>query len=88
MLRYLTVLSLGLATLTVGADPAVGQQSGEPVYYYVFFDDAAHTNIIGTMRGKCSYYGVDYDLTGNQSPYYNETLAYYCDPYAEPIEGY
>jgi hypothetical protein len=76
MRKHIVILSLALATLTVGAGQA-GAQTGTPVYTYFYYDQ--YGNRVGTMRGRCYYDGtVRYTLTGSQSPYREEIFMYYC----------
>lgn len=80
MRRHIAILSLAFCTLAVGAGQAGAQQSGEPVYRYVYFSDATHSVQVGVTHGECSSNGVRYTLTGRHSAYFNRTLIKYCPP--------
>lgn len=67
-------------------------QSGDsiPVYTTYYYSDASHQTLVGTIRGECGWrWGgpyVQYRLSGTQTAYAYEELAYYCgDGGAEPL---
>ena len=87
MRKPLAILTLALVTLTVGASPAGALQTVTPAYIYVYFSDASHTTEIGRMVGHCRHNSnVVYSASGNTSPYFTETLRYWCGPHGPQFE--
>jgi hypothetical protein len=82
-----TTALLALATL----NPATAQNGNAvPVYTTYYFSDASHETLVGVITGDCGWrWGgpyVQYTLSGSQSAYSYEELAYYCGPGGpEPI---
>ncbi len=87
MRKQIAILSLTLASLTVGASQAGAQQNGTPVYMYLYYDE--YGNHVGTLRGECTYHNsVRYTLTGVQTSNIYEMFTGYCGGGvgSEPVE--
>lgn len=73
---------VGLAASASLAAVSPARAYGEPVlfYQYYYYDDAAHTNLIGEVRQKCTYFGIfdEGPNPGQYSQYYDELPIAYC----------
>ena len=80
----------GLFALAV-LNPAAARDSDTiPVYNTYYYSDASQETLVGTITGDCGWrWGgpyVQYTLSGTQTAYSHEVLAYYCGPGGpEPI---
>lgn len=79
------VTAVAAAAVFAMSSPGIAQSSQSiPVYTTIYYSDASHTTQVGTITGDCGYrWGgpyVQYSLSGVQSAYSEEYVAYYCGP--------
>lgn len=70
--------ALTAAVLCAASPGAAFVQQGEPVYNTIYYDDAGHGNMVGSLRGSCTIQGVRYRLIGQRTNFSEEELIGYC----------
>lgn len=76
------IAATGLFALAFLNPAAALNGAAVPVYTTYYYSDASHQTLVGTITGDCGWrWGgpfVQYTLSGTQSAYSYEELAYYC----------
>lgn len=79
MLNRIGLLSAAVLSLVAGASQAVGQ-GGSIAYTIYFYDDAAHTNLVGIGHPQCRNGNITYLISGTSTIYHDDEASYYCGP--------
>lgn len=81
--RALAFAGLAAATSLMAVSPAKAYGEPQLYYEYYYYDDAAHTNLVGHDRQRCTYFGIQWDgpTEGQWTQYSDAYPIAYCGDY-------